>query len=189
MVAWTDHRGEGSDIYFQTYLNGSPQGPDQLVNTDTGQALQTSADVDCWGNYLYSVWMDNRNAGHGFDIYSNTVNFKETAVEDEEERKDLPEKFALYQNYPNPFNPSTKIPFTVFGSQFMVHRPLHTALKIYNVLGQKVKTLVDEEKLPGIYQAIWDGKDDAGEDVASGIYFYQLKVRDQILTKKMLLLR
>ncbi|MCK4385515.1 MAG: hypothetical protein KAW52_04550 [candidate division Zixibacteria bacterium] len=205
VVAWTDHRGEGSDIYFQTYLNGSPQGPDQLVNTDTGQALQTSADVDCWGNYLYSVWMDNRNAGHGFDIYSNTVNFKETAVEDEEERKDLPEKFALYQNYPNPFNPSTKIPFTVYGSQFtvhspihekavhssrfMVHRPVHATLKVYNILGQKVRTLVDEEKLPGIYQAIWDGKDDAEEDVASGIYFYQLKVGDQILTRKMLLLR
>ncbi|MCK4427194.1 MAG: T9SS type A sorting domain-containing protein, partial [candidate division Zixibacteria bacterium] len=189
VVAWTDHRGEGSDIYFQTYLNGSPQGQNQLVNADTAQALQTSAGIDCWGNFLYSVWMDNRTAGHGFDIYFNTVNFKETAVEDEEEIPDLPEKFALYQNYPNPFNPSTKIPFTVFGSQFTVHSPIHTSLKIYNILGQKVRTLVDEEKLPGIYQAIWDGKDDEGKDVASGIYFYQLTVRDQILTKKMLLLR
>ena len=188
VVAWTDHRGEGSDIYFQTYLNGSPQGQNQLVNTDTGQALQTSADIDCWGNFLYSVWMDNRIAGHGFDIYFSTVNFKETAVQEEEER-DLPEKFALHQNYPNPFNPSTKIPFTVFGSQFTAHSPIHTSLKIYNILGQKVRTLMDEERLPGIYQAIWDGKDDAGEDVTSGIYFYQLKVKDQIHTKKMLVLR
>ena len=185
VVAWTDHRGQGSDIYFQTYLNGSPQGLNQLVNTDTGQALQTSVDIDSWGNYLYSVWVDNRTGGHGFDIYFNTVNFKETAVEDEEENEELPQKFALHQNHPNPFNPSTSIRFTVNGGK----SPLHASLKIYNIRGQVVKTLIDEEKSPGNYQVIWNGRNDEGEKVASGIYFYQLKIRDQIITKKMVLLR
>jgi hypothetical protein len=189
VAAWTDHRREGSDIYFRTYLNGSPQGLNHLVNTDTGQALQIFPNIDLWGNFLYSVWMDNRIPEHGFDIFFSTVNFKETDVEDEEEERNLPEKFALYQNYPNPFNPSTKIPFTVYSSRFTVHSPLHTTLTIYNILGQKVRTLVDEPERAGSYEVIWDGKDDQGKEATSGIYFYQLRVRDQILTKKMLLLR
>lgn len=187
VVAWTDHRREGSDIYFQTYLNGSPRGSNHLVNTDTGQALQIYPDIDLWDNFLYSVWMDNRIPGDGFDIFFNTLNFKETDVEDEEEEKDLPKKFVLYQNYPNPFNPTTRIQFRVQSIEY--RGPLHTTLTIYNVLGQKVRTLVDEPKRAGSYEVIWDGKDDQGKEATSGIYFYQLRVKDQTLTKKMLLLR
>jgi hypothetical protein len=111
-----------------------------------------------------------------------------TAVE-EEPSINLPKEFALYQNYPNPFNPTTTIPFTVNGSQFMVHRPIPTTLKIYNILGQLVRTLVDEEKLPGGYNVIWDGKDDSWKEAASGVYFYQLKTKDYTDTRKMVLLR
>jgi hypothetical protein len=101
----------------------------------------------------------------------------------------IPVTFKLGQNYPNPFNPLTTIPFTVIGSQFMVHRPGHTSLVIYNILGQKVRTLVDEEKSPGNYQVVWDGKDQSGKDVASGIYFYQLRYGNYKETRKMSLLR
>jgi hypothetical protein len=187
VVAWTDHRREGSDIYFQTYLNGSPRGSNHLVNTDTAQALQIYPDIDLWDNFLYSVWMDNRIPGDGFDIFFNTLNFKETDVEDEEEEKDLPKKFVLYQNYPNPFNPTTRIQFRVQSLEY--RGPLHTTLTVYNVLGQKVRTLVDGPKKTGSYEVIWDGKDDQGKEATSGIYFYQLRVKDQTLTKKMLLLR
>jgi hypothetical protein len=71
-----------------------------------------------------------------------------------------PLSFQLNQNYPNPFNPNTTIPFTVYGSQFIVHSPIHTTLKIYNILGQLVRTLVDEERMSGDYQVNWDGKDE-----------------------------
>lgn len=101
----------------------------------------------------------------------------------------IPVTFKLGQNYPNPFNPLTTIPFTVIGSQFIVHRPGHTSLVIYNILGQKVRTLVDEEKSPGNYQVIWDGKDQRGNEVSSGIYFYQLKAGNYKETRKMSLLR
>jgi hypothetical protein len=100
-----------------------------------------------------------------------------------------PNTFHLYQNYPNPFNPTTKIPFTVHGSQFMVHSPIHTNLTIYNILGQKVRTLVDEPKEVGRYETIWDGKDEDGKEVASGIYFYQLKIADYCEIKKMILVK
>ena len=101
----------------------------------------------------------------------------------------LPQRFTLAQNYPNPFNPSTTIPYRVGGSQFMVNRPIHTTLKIYNILGQLVRTLVDEEKVAGNYKVIWDGRDNSGREVGSGIYFYQLRTEDYTATKKMVLLR
>jgi flagellar hook assembly protein FlgD len=71
----------------------------------------------------------------------------------------------------------------------MVHSPIHTSLKIYNILGEKVRTLIDEPKRAGSYEVIWDRKDDKGKEMASGIYFYQLKAGDYTETKKMLLLK
>jgi hypothetical protein len=117
-----------------------------------------------------------------------------------------PNTFHLYQNYPNPFNPTTRIQFrvqslefrepnhttqeeVVGGSRFMVHSPVHTTLTIYNILGQKVRTLVDEPKEAGRYEAIWYGKDEDGKEVASGIYFYQLKIADYCEIKKMILVK
>jgi flagellar hook assembly protein FlgD len=73
--------------------------------------------------------------------------------------------------------------------EFGVGRPVPTTLTIYNILGQRVRTLLDEDKLPGEYKVIWDGRDEFGKDVASGIYFYKLKSGDFSQVKKMLLLR
>jgi len=101
----------------------------------------------------------------------------------------IPKSFSLKQNYPNPFNPATTIPYRVGGSQFMVHSSSHTTLKIYNILGQLVRTLVDEEKAPGNYKVIWDGKDNSGKEVTSGIYFYRLECSGSTETRKMILLR
>src|SRR3972149_409666 len=100
----------------------------------------------------------------------------------------VPLRFTLAQNYPNPFNPTTTIPFKVGSLKFGVGRPLPTSLKIYNILGQLVRTLVDEEKAPGNYKVVWDGKDNSGKEVSSGIYFYQLKTKDFTSSKKMVLL-
>lgn len=93
--------------------------------------------------------------------------------------------FALEQNYPNPFNPVTTIRYAVSGSQI----PLHTTLTIYNVMGQKVRTLIDEPKSAGNYEVIWDGKDENGQSVASGIYFYRIRAGDFTATKKMVILK
>jgi hypothetical protein len=107
----------------------------------------------------------------------------------EDENLNLPKDFNLGQNYPNPFNPTTTIPFRVNGSQFMVHSPIRTTLIIYNLLGQKVSTLVNESLEPGTYRATWDGKNDAGEKVPSGVYFYRLTNGNTSETMKMVLLR
>jgi len=95
-----------------------------------------------------------------------------------------PRQFELGQNWPNPFNAETIINY-----QLSIINPSPTTLKVYNLLGEEVRTLVDEKLKPGRYSVVWDGKSNNGMDVASGIYFYQLKVRGFSQTRKMVLLR
>jgi hypothetical protein len=133
------------------------------------------------------VWWKVR--GHnsvGYGPWSDSVAFTDVPIEKKEEEIG---KFSLSQNFPNPFNPSTTLPFQVKSLEFGVERPVPTTLTIYNILGQRVRTLLDEDKLPGEYKVIWDGRDEFGKDVASGIYFYKLKSGDFSQVKKMLLLR
>ncbi len=96
-------------------------------------------------------------------------------------------KTALGANYPNPFNPSTRLPFVVGG------RPgasqTRVVLAVYSVTGARVATLVSESRRPGTYVAYWNGLDDAGEAAASGIYFARLEVGDQIVARKLVLLK
>lgn len=90
----------------------------------------------------------------------------------------------LFQNHPNPFNPETTISFELEkDSQTPV------TLTIYNAKGQKVKTLLKESLVAGKHVAVWNGEDDAGKTVSSGIYFYQLNVNREQSTKKMILLK
>ncbi|MDP3024650.1 MAG: T9SS type A sorting domain-containing protein [candidate division Zixibacteria bacterium] len=124
---------------------------------------------------------DSTIADIGAFYYPHTPTF----VKDDDHN--TPKRFELSQNYPNPFNPTTKIQFRVGSLEF--GDPVHTTLKVYNILGQLVRTLVDEEKVPGNYEINWDGKDDSGKEVGSGIYFYQLKTKEYTETKKMVLLR
>jgi hypothetical protein len=95
---------------------------------------------------------------------------------------ELPTTFSLFQNYPNPFNPSTVIEFTV-------PQRSHVVVEVYNLLGQRVVTLVDEPMSPGVYQTVWYGTDQSGSPVGSGIYFYRLKTDRFVATRKMLLLK
>ena len=94
----------------------------------------------------------------------------------------LPDEFALFQNYPNPFNPSTQISFDIPKSEFIT-------LRIFNLLGQDVKTLTSKIMNPGRYTFEWDGKDFLSSDVASGVYFYELRGENFVARKKMLLIR
>jgi len=131
-------------------------------------------------------WKVRGHNSQGYGPWSDSGSFTDVLIE---KKEDLVEKFFLSQNFPNPFNPSTTLPFQVKSLELGVGRSYHTTLTIFNILGQKVRTLVDEEKLPGEYKVIWDGKDETGKDVASGIYFYKLKSGEFNQTKKMLLLR
>ena len=100
-----------------------------------------------------------------------------TEIENNTDQRQQPNEFTLLQNYPNPFNPSTRI-------KFSVPRDCHVTVTIYNVLGKKVATLVDDNKKSGVYQVEFNGS-----DYTSGVYLYKIKAGDFVKTKKMLLLR
>ncbi len=94
----------------------------------------------------------------------------------------LPETFTLFQNYPNPFNPNTTI-------RFSTPEQSHVRVTVFNLLGQKIRTLVDEEYLPGYHTVVWNGTDDRNQPVASGIFFYSFKAGNTMQIKKMVLLK
>ena len=104
-----------------------------------------------------------------------------TAVE-EEETASLPGAFALDQNYPNPFNSGTVI-------RFELPTAGQTELAVYNVVGQKVASLVDGTREAGRYTVRWKGRDNRGQTLGSGVYFYRLRVNKHVETRKLLLLR
>ncbi len=93
-----------------------------------------------------------------------------------------PFNFALFQNYPNPFNPQTTITYEL-------KKNAQVSLKIYNILGQWVRTLVDEKQFKGRHSIQWNGKDQKGRDVANSLYFYKLETTDFVKVRKMLLIR
>jgi flagellar hook assembly protein FlgD len=78
--------------------------------------------------------------------------------------------FALDQNYPNPFNPSTTI-------QFAIPKQASITLRVYNILGQEVATLVDESKPAGYYEMVWNGHNQSGNVISSGVYFYRFEAK------------
>ncbi|NUO83754.1 T9SS type A sorting domain-containing protein [candidate division KSB1 bacterium] len=94
----------------------------------------------------------------------------------------LPSGFHLAQNYPNPFNPSTLI-------QYEIPQAAQVQLAIYNLLGERVRTLVDANEPAGIKQVTWDGRDDLGERVSSSVYLYRLAAGEVKMTKRLLLMK
>jgi hypothetical protein len=96
-----------------------------------------------------------------------------------------PRHNGLTQNYPNPFNPETDIEYQIGDSGF----PVHTTLTVYNLLGQEVRTLVDGVRNPGYYTVTWDGKNQFGSQVASGIYFCRFRAGAYATTIKMSLMK
>lgn len=120
-------------------------------------------------------------------IFAGTVNgvFRLLSTTDilvENNLEIIPSEYSITQNYPNPFNPTTTIEFSL---------PKHSSVSIdiYNILGQKIKTLVSTKLTAGSYNVNWDGANSDGVSVATGIYFYRLKADEFVKTRKMLLLK
>ena len=112
--------------------------------------------------------------GYLNDIYTKTIN----------EENLLPNEFVLYQNYPNPFNPSTKIKYTIPNITLSGVEGSRVVLKIYDILGTEISTLVNEIQTAGSYEITFDAS-----QLTSGIYFYQLRAGSFVQTKKMILIK
>jgi parallel beta-helix repeat protein len=110
---------------------------------------------------------------------ANEVDLITTSVGNEDLSLNIPDQFQLYQNYPNPFNPSTTIGFDVPNGKTQVR------LEIYNILGQRVKTLVNDVYSAGRYKVTWDGTNNVGGRVSTGVYIYRMQAGDIVQSKKL----
>ena len=151
------------------------------------KALETSPEWDTiYSCGLSIVWdlipdsLDRWNFGPKFPVRI----FSLTNLED---NANNPAGFVLYQNYPNPFNPSTKIIFTIPSN--VKRETSNVSLKVYDVLGNEVAVLVDEEKPAGIYEVEFDSHSSEVQNLTCGIYIYQLTAGNFSQTKKMILLK
>ena len=128
-------------------------------------------------NYRTQLLWNNFMANQEIQPMLDAIGFVPDSTTDVKSDLEIPNQYDLKNNYPNPFNPSTNIEFSIAGTG-------KVSLKIFDVLGKEIKTLVDEEKTPGNYKVTFD----AGS-LSSGVYFYMLKAGGHITTKKMCLLK
>ncbi len=191
IVSWLGN-GESFDVSYRIYRKtggGAFVLYDSVSNT--GHPLR---------GYPYS-WMDPEVAGSGIttiSYYLKARNKSQNSIRvspssdtvsttygyylQKQTTRHSPSDFKLFQNFPNPFNPSTSISFEI-PEEGMVE------LKVYNLLGQHVRTLVNEIRSSGLHATIWDGRDKQGRSVGGGIYLYTVATKDALLCRKMILLK
>lgn len=179
-TVWTDLRNGSSnpDIYYDTRQNGTWVGNTSLVGagTDTTNSVQRLPGIvhDDFG-VAYVAWTDERlpaSIGKNRDVFYKVGLDVVTSVGDTEK----PALARLLRNYPNPFNPVTKI-------QFVLDRDARVTLRVFDVQGRAVRTLVDSYLTSGPRVVGWDGKDDVGRTMASGSYFLRLQGGGIYLTR------
>lgn len=144
------------------------------------------------GSYTWStgktglVGVGYNNANSYFDNFCVTASGSSVGdwvfLDEEFAKPSLPQEFTLNQNYPNPFNPTTTITYSLTSGA-------EVEMVVINMLGQQVRTLVNQYQAAGEHSVVWDGRDQTGTQVASGIYFYRMTSNGVVDTKKMLLLK
>jgi hypothetical protein len=151
-ITW-DTTGIGSkfvNIHIEDALTGGLVNVD-MMTTDSIKLTKTSTGKNVTQFFIYCTWQKIVPLG----------------VIERDHNKGVPSQFALNQNYPNPFNPTTTLSFNIV-------KTAYTEVAVYNILGQKVSTLVGQQLSPGVYTTKWNGTDDRGMSVASGVYFVRM---------------
>ena len=176
VFSWT---GVGPGYTYSVNLVAEGNWVWQSDNLTVTSARYDGPALTLGAEYSYGVTVDD---GYGNKSFIEESFVYQGKVEVEEDMNTAyPSVFYLSQNYPNPFNPTTTISYSIPQTDCV-------QLKVYNVVGDLVRTLVREEKSPGNYTAIWDGRNDKGRLVSSGVYFYTLNISGKnVISKRMLL--
>ncbi len=181
VIAWTDDRDGGERVYAQRIsYSGVPQWTANgvAVCAADGQQRFIATVPDMAGGAIVA-WVDDRTAFSNYDIYANRVyngQSPPTGI------GDAPAVARLEQSFPNPFNPATSIPFSIAQSG-------HVTLRVYDVRGELVATLLDEHRDAGTHVARWNGHNDRGGVAPTGIYFVKLVALGVTETRKIALVK
>lgn len=179
------HAPNGANYHHQTMRDMIPTAVGQSLNISYGDTVDITQNFMCptqvnYENAELVVWVQNdqyREIYQAAHIWLSDM--EAVGIEDSPE---VPRAFDLVQNYPNPFNAGTTI-------EFALTKPGVVELGIYDIVGRKVATLVDGTMPAGAHQIVWDGIDDSGNPVSSGVYFYRLESGGENLTMRMVLLK
>jgi hypothetical protein len=172
-VVWRDDRDGNGEIYYKRSQDGGINwGADNRLTSNT--AISQFASVSVSSSGVHVVWEEARD-GNQEIYYKRDPSGNVTGIENI--GSEMPKQFFLSQNYPNPFNPSTVISYQLPATSMV-------SLKIYDIIGKEVSTLVNEEKLAGSYEIEF-----GAQGLPSGIYLYKLQAGNFVQTKKMVLLQ
>ncbi len=160
-----------------TKYTGNP-----VLKVSSAWAIETTLGSVILDGDQYRMWFIGFQGNFPFSGRIGYATAPLTTSVEEPFTTDLPKTFVLHQNYPNPFNPETTI-------EYEITKPTRVVLKVINLLGQEVRTLVDVEKVPGFYEVLWDGRDQEGLRLSSGVYLYRIEAPGLTLTRKMVLLQ
>lgn len=174
-------RGRAMDLFIKTVDEEVRVLMYNLSNTQVSPDLDTSSLFRLPDIYALSAI----DTSHAILALENNTAVAADVFKEVARPGKYPATFSLRQNYPNPFNSTTTIEFDIADGM----RGHKVVLQIFNVLGQHVKTLVSGEQEPGHYVVKWDGRNEAGVSVASGVYFYRFLSKDHGGSKKMILLK
>lgn len=161
--------------YFEVFRSETDDFSTALALAQLVEPTYTDNDIVTDQEYFYLVKAVDANGNESEGSIARSI----VSVDEAEQ---LPEVFSLSQNYPNPFNPTTVIDFTIPEAS-------DVTLEIYNIRGQRVRTLYQGHVPAGFYSSMWDGTHDNGDGVASGTYIYLMKAGDQTFTKKMVYMK
>jgi hypothetical protein len=174
------------DLDGYNILRGKWESGDFEMLNETPITETTFTDLSVPDNDVYWYYVTAVYSGDYGEAESFASNYDSGSIEDltgtDDDHLVIPEHFFISQNYPNPFNPVTTI-------SYGLPDDADVRIEIYNILGQNVRTLADEHQAAGYRAVIWDGNDDSGNQVSSGIYFYRIEAGDFHASKKMVLIK
>lgn len=171
----------------EVYVAKSTDGGESFTNFKVSQSAFTPSPVIFFGDYIniaardgkvYPIWM--RMDGFDLSVWTAIVDMP-VGIEIAEEQNIL-DNFELGQNYPNPFNPATHI-------NYSIPRTAEVELAVYTTLGQRIKTLVSRQQEAGSHTITWNGTDESGSRMASGVYIYRLNAGAYTQTRKMIMMK
>ncbi|HVO74928.1 MAG TPA: T9SS type A sorting domain-containing protein [Ignavibacteriaceae bacterium] len=172
LVTWKN----GNKFYGRAFSNEGIAAKDSFLINRSSSSFNKDLRFSVNDDKVYFTWSSAKRAAYGFDIFGSIFNLN-TITSVDGATALVPKEFYIYQNYPNPFNPLTKIKFDVPGFS-------HVSIKIYDILGREIYSLLDQDKSPGAYFIDFNGN-----NFASGVYFYKITAANYTAVKKMILIK
>lgn len=178
-----DHAGYNIHRNYEEQLGTAIKINTELISEGTQQGTQISynyLDTQIENNTLLYYWLESRSLG-GISAYHGPISVTIGDPQDPDAPQ-IPLRTELFNAYPNPFNPKTNI-------RYSLNKADKVKIEIYNLRGQRVKTFETDHAKPGYYNVIWDGRDNRGQLVGSGLYYYMMSCDEFSQSKKMLMMK